>query len=64
MRISVEHHAELAPGPAQAALLQDAVDRVHQAGGGVVTVEPGCYAMTTLFMRSGVELHLRRGARL
>jgi polygalacturonase len=64
LRTTVEHHPGLEPGTAQAALLQDAVDQVHNAGGGVVTVEPGCYVMTTLFLRSDVELHLQRGARL
>ncbi len=64
MQITVTHNTELAPGRAQAALLQNAIDQVHHAGGGVVTVEPGCYVMTTLFLRSGVELHLQRGSRL
>jgi len=37
---------------------------VHEAGGGKVTIGPGTYTMTTLFLRSGVDLHLERGARL
>lgn len=64
MRLYLEHDANAAPGPAQAERLQQAVDQVHQAGGGTVTVGPGVYPMTTLFLRSGVELHLERGARL
>ncbi len=64
MKLSVEHPSGAAPGPAQAAYLQQAVDRVHTSGGGVVSVGPGVYEMTTLFLRSGVELHLERGARL
>lgn len=42
--------------------LQQAIDVAHRAGGGVVTVEPGVHVVTTLFLRSGVELHLKRGA--
>lgn len=64
MRVTVEYRAELSAGPAQAAYLQNAVDCVHNAGGGIVTVGPGCYIMTTLYLKSGVELHLLRGARL
>jgi len=64
MRVVVEHSASGAPGPAQAARLQDAVDRVHESGGGVVSIGPGVYEMSTLYLRSNVELHLDRGARL
>jgi hypothetical protein len=62
MRLQVEHSANVAPGLAQAAQIQNAIDRVHQAGGGVVTLGPGRYITTTIFLRSGVELHLERGA--
>lgn len=50
------------PDPvAQAAHIQKAIDRVHDAGGGTVTVAPGHYITTTIFLRSGVELHLEYG---
>ncbi|MDX1682722.1 MAG: glycosyl hydrolase family 28 protein, partial [Phycisphaeraceae bacterium] len=62
MRLEVAWDKQVAAGPDQAANLQAAVDRVHEAGGGVVSVGPGTYEMTTLFLRSGVELHLEYGA--
>ncbi|MHC4886952.1 MAG: glycoside hydrolase family 28 protein [Planctomycetota bacterium] len=54
----------IAPGPAQAARIQAAIDEVHASGGGRVTVGPGSYRTTTICLRSGVELHLAHGARL
>ena len=62
MRLQVEHDPSVQAGPAQAAYLQQAIDRVHDAGGGVVEIGPGLYTTTTVFMRSGIELHLERGA--
>ena len=44
------------------AQLQHAIDAAHRTGGGEVNVEPGCHVITTLFLRSGVELRLQRGA--
>lgn len=43
-------------------LLQPEIDRVHEAGGGVVRVPPGLHETGTLFLRSRVELHLEPGA--
>ncbi len=62
MQIEVEKKAGLSEGPPLAAYLQDALDKVHAAGGGILHVGPGVYPVTTLFMRTGVELHLQRGA--
>ncbi len=62
MRLDVRRAAGAADGPALAGVIQSAVDRVHEAGGGVVRVHPGIYPVTTVFMRSGVELRLLRGA--
>lgn len=45
-------------GPA----LQAAIDRCHSEGGGRVVVGPGRYRIRTVWLRSGVELHLRAGA--
>ena len=64
MQFQVEHDPTVAAGPATAARLQAAVDRAHSAGGGTVRIGPGVYVTTTLFLRSGVELHLERGARI
>lgn len=64
MQMQINHDGDNAHGPAQAARLQAAIDRVHESGGGTVTVGPGVYAISTVFLRSGVELHLQRGARL
>jgi hypothetical protein len=64
VRLTAKHNPDVPSGPAQAALLQDAIDKAHDCGGGIVTVEPGCYIITTLFIRSDVEMHLERGARL
>ncbi len=62
MRIRVESAADAPPGRGQAARIQTAIDRVHQAGGGVVTLGAGRYVTTTIFLRSGVELNLDAGA--
>lgn len=42
--------------------LQAAIDRAGQRGGGTVRVTPGIWEITTLFLRSGVRLHLEAGA--
>ena len=44
--------------------LQEAIDRIGQAGGGRLTFAPGEYLTGTLVMRSGVELYLEEGATL
>lgn len=62
--ISLSYQPDIAPGPSQAAALQQAIDRAHDRGGGVVSVGPGVYETTTVLLRSGVALHLERGARL
>jgi polygalacturonase len=64
MRMEINIDPGLPAGPAQAARLQAAIDGVHQAGGGVVSVGSGRHVITTVFLRSHVELHLQRGARL
>lgn len=42
--------------------IQEAIDAVHQAGGGTVLLPPGTYRTGTLFLRSHVRLHLESGA--
>jgi polygalacturonase len=46
------------------AQLQAAIDACGRAGGGTVLVPPGGYVTGTLWMRSGVTLHLDAGATL
>lgn len=46
------------------AAIQTAIDVCAQAGGGRVTVPAGTYKSGTLWLKSGVELHLETGARL
>ncbi len=62
MQIEIEKRTDIGEGPPLAAYLQEAIDQVHEAGGGIVHVGKGVYPVTTVFMRSGVELHLQRGA--
>lgn len=42
--------------------IQSAIDSCHAAGGGTVRVGPGRYLTGTLTLKSGVTLHLCRGA--
>lgn len=44
------------------AALQQAIDACAAAGGGTVIVPPGVFLTHTVFLKSGVELHLRQGA--
>jgi len=47
-----------------AAVIQSVIDRVSARGGGRVVVPPGNYLSGPLVLKSGVELHLQKGARL
>ena len=49
---------------AETARIQAEIDRVSRAGGGRVSVAPGDHHIGSLLLRSGVELHLEKGARL
>ena len=42
--------------------VQDAIDRAAKAGGGRIVLEPGTYPSSTVYLRSNVELHLKKGA--
>lgn len=44
--------------------LQAAIDRLADTGGGRLYFPPGCYVTGSLFLRSGVEVYLERGALL
>ena len=46
------------------AAIQSAIDACSAAGGGCVTVPAGIYKTGTIWLRSGVELHLELGAEL
>ena len=57
----VSHKHELANGFEQAKCIQDQIDAVHESGGGIVAVNAGVYTCSTIFIKSNVELHLKRG---
>jgi polygalacturonase len=42
--------------------IQGLIDRTHERGGGTVVVPEGVHECGTLYMRSGVRLHLEHGA--
>jgi hypothetical protein len=44
--------------------IQKAIDACFNAGGGLVNVGPGDYLTGTLILKSGVDLHLEKGATL
>lgn len=46
------------------AAIQDAIDKVASAGGGVVSLEPGEYQCATIWLKSNIELHIPAGAKL
>lgn len=50
------------PDGTDGAAVQRAIDAAGAAGGGRVVLEPRTYATRALHMRSGVELHLPKGA--
>ena len=56
-------HAAVDPADATAAL-QQAIDRCHERGGGTVHVSAGLYEVTTIQLKSNVELNLGPGATL
>lgn len=62
MQINFKKPVGVSDGPPLASLIQSAIDRMHKAGGGIVRLQPGLYPITTIFMRSGVELQVMRGA--
>ena len=64
MFIELEHNQNITDVAVQTASLQEAIDAVYNDGGGTVSIGPGCYIITTLFLRSGVDLHLQYGAKL
>ena len=44
--------------------LQERIDALAESGGGVVRVEPGIHETCALKLRSGITLHLEKGATL
>jgi polygalacturonase len=42
--------------------IQQAIDQCAASGGGTVTVPPGVFLTHTVFLKSGVNLHLQKGA--
>jgi polygalacturonase len=41
-----------------------AIDRAHNAGGGIIVIPPGCWATGKVHLKSNVNLHLEEGATL
>jgi len=63
--VSLSDHVSPGAGfEATAQALQRAIDTVAAGGGGTVRVPAGNWTTTTIFMRSGVTLHLDYGSRL
>lgn len=44
--------------------IQNAIDACHHAGGGVVQLNSGTFMSGTIFLKSGVRLHIEKGATL
>jgi hypothetical protein len=61
MNIEIHHDPAITCGLEQAKVLQRALDQLHESGGGTLSIGPGVYTTTTLFMKSGIDLHLQRG---
>ena len=53
---------DFAPSGATGAAIQKAIDDANAAGGGRVVLERSVYASGTIYMKSGVELHIPDGA--
>lgn len=53
---------EMIVAPKTGAAIQRAIDAVAADGGGRVTLTNGVYASATLYLRSGIELHLAKDA--
>jgi len=60
----VKAGAKEGPGKDNAPVIQKAIDRISQAGGGTVTVPAGHFYTGPIELKSGVELHLEMGAKL
>ena len=61
MRSELEWEPDL-DAVARTRRIQQAIDRVHAEGGGLVSIPPGRHVVTTLVLKSGVELALSQGA--
>ena len=44
--------------------IQKAIDIAASCGGGKVTLEPGIYLTATIYLKSNIELHLQKGAKI
>jgi len=47
-----------------ATLIQSLIDKTSERGGGRIIIPPGNFLISPIVMKSGVELHLQKGARL
>lgn len=62
---SIKKYGAIADGVTNNAdAIQQAIDRVSAGGGGRVVIPPGNYMTGSIFLKSGVDLHLELGATL
>ena len=60
---SITDYGAIADGKTNNAIsIQKAIDEVSKNGGGQVIVPPGNFLTSTIFLKSGVDLHLEAGA--
>ena len=62
VRFRLLRTAPVAPLPLETAHLQRRIDAAAASGGGRVSIGPGVHKSGTLYLKSGVELHLEKGA--
>lgn len=60
----LDHGAEAGGVTLNTDVIQSAIDACAATGGGRVTIPAGTYKSGTIWLKSGVELHLEMGARL
>ena len=62
MDINILTHRKTCSDELATSMIQTAIDKAHENGGGRVIVPPGTWRCTTIFLKSGVDLHLQAGA--
>ena len=62
---NIKNYGAIADGITDnAAAIQQAIDKVSAGGGGRVIIPPGNYMTESIFLKSGVDLHIQLGATL
>jgi hypothetical protein len=63
--VNISKAGALADGETDnASLIQSLIDKASERGGGRIIIPPGNFLISPIVMKSGVELHLQKGARL